>query len=246
MSVQLLSRIPWGELLPDSVVVAAADHDVDGGLAGDESDAVATALPGRRAEFVTGRVLARRALAALGRRPGSIPVARDGAPVWPAGIVGSITHCVGLRACAVGRRDEHAGIGIDATPARPLPGGVLARVADLGSAPVAAGLDALRATGVEAPGSVLFAAAEAVAKARTSAQGGWHGIDGAEIALHPDGSFAVRARRGPAFTGTGRWAVAGGLALAGIALDEHWSRRAGARRDERREDGHIGDRAHEH
>ncbi|WP_394816075.1 4'-phosphopantetheinyl transferase family protein, partial [Clavibacter michiganensis] len=101
--------------------MAAADHDVDGGLAGDESDAVATALPGRRAEFVTGRVLARRALAALGRRPGSIPVARDGAPVWPAGIVGSITHCVGLRACAVGRRDEHAGIGIDATPARPLP-----------------------------------------------------------------------------------------------------------------------------
>ncbi|RII91378.1 4-phosphopantetheinyl transferase, partial [Clavibacter michiganensis] len=41
------------------------------------------------------------------------------------------------------------------------------------------------------------------------------------IALHADGSFAVRARRGPAFTGTGRWAVAGGLALAGIALDEH-------------------------
>ncbi|OUD89676.1 hypothetical protein CMMCAS05_13170 [Clavibacter michiganensis subsp. michiganensis] len=88
---------------------------------------------------------------------------------------------------------------------------------------------------------MLFAAAEAVAKARTSAQGGWHGIDGAEIALHPDGSLAVRARRGPDFTGTGRWAVAGGLALAGIALDEHWSRRAGARRDERREDGHIGD-----
>lgn len=241
MSVQLLSRIPWGELLPDSVVVAAADHDVDGGLAGDESDAVATALPGRRAEFVTGRVLARRALAALGRRPGSIPVARDGAPVWPAGIVGSITHCVGLRACAVGRRDEHAGIGIDATPARQHASREGARVADLGSAPVAAGLDALRATGVEAPGSVLFAAAEAVAKARTSAQGGWHGIDGAEIVLHPDGSFAVRARRGPDFTGTGRWAVAGGLALAGIALDEHWSRRAGARRDERREDGHIGD-----
>lgn len=221
MSVQLLSRTPWEALLPGSVVVATAEHDVDGILADDESDAVATALPGRRAEFVTGRVLGRRALAALGVRCGSIPVARSGAPAWPAGIVGSITHCVGLRACAVGRRDAHAGIGIDATPARPLPGGVLARVADLGCAPVVAGLAALRATGIAAPDSVLFAAAEAVAKARTSAHGGWHGIDGAHVALHPGGSFAVRARRGPAFAATGMWAVTGGLALAGIALDEH-------------------------
>jgi 4'-phosphopantetheinyl transferase EntD len=238
-----MSRISWGALLPGSVFVATADHDVDGVLSGDERDAVATALPGRRAEFVTGRVLARQALAGLGIRGGSIPVARSGAPVWPAGVVGSITHCVGLRACAVGRRDAHAGIGIDATPARPLPGGVLARVADLGSAPVAAGLDALRTAGVAAPDSVLFAAAEAVAKARTSAHGGWHGIDGAEIALHLDGSFAVRARRGPAFTGTGMWTVAEGMALAAITLAEHGSRSAGARRDERREDEHSGDRA---
>ncbi|WP_241534957.1 4'-phosphopantetheinyl transferase family protein [Clavibacter michiganensis] len=201
--------------------MATVEHDVEGILTDDEREAVTRALPGRRAEFGTGRVLARRALAGLGIRAGSIPVARSGAPVWPAGAVGSITHCVGLRACAVGRRDAHAGIGIDATPARPLPGGVLARVADLGSGPVVAGLDALRADGVEAPDSVLFAAAEAVAKARTSAHGGWHGIDGADVALRPDGSFAVRARRGPAFTATGRWAVAGGLALAGIALDEH-------------------------
>ncbi|MBF4617860.1 4-phosphopantetheinyl transferase [Clavibacter sp. VKM Ac-2873] len=221
MSVQLLSSITWEGLLPDSVVVTTAEHDVEGILGDDESDAVATALPGRRAEFVTGRVLARQALAALGVRCGSIPVARSGAPVWPAGIVGSITHCAGLRACAVGRRDEHAGIGIDATPALPLPGGVLARVADLGSAPVAAGLDALRAAGVASADSVLFAAAEAVAKARTSAHGGWYGIDGAHVALHADGSFAVRARRGPAFAGNGRWAVAEGIAVAGIALDEH-------------------------
>ncbi|QIS40695.1 4-phosphopantetheinyl transferase [Clavibacter capsici] len=221
MSVQLMSWIRWEAVLPGSVVVATAEHDLDGDLVGAERDAVATALPGRRAEFVTGRVLARRALARLGVPGCPIPVARSGAPVWPHGIVGSITHCAGLRAAAVGRRDEHAGIGIDATPARPLPGGVLARVADLGSAPVAAGLDALGTVGVVDPDSVLLAAAEAVAKARTSAQGGWHGIDGAHVELHPDGTFAVRARRGPAFAGTGRWTVAEGMALAGITLDEH-------------------------
>lgn len=203
------------------MVVTTTDHDLDGILADDERDAVATALPARRAEFVTGRVLARRALAGMGIHGASIPAARTGAPVWPDGVVGTITHCVGLRACAVGRRDEHAGIGIDATPARPLPDGVLARVADLGNASVAAGLDALRRSGVESPDSVLFAAAEAVAKARTSAHGRWYGIDGAHVALRPDGSFVVGARRGPTFAGTGRWAVHEGTAQAGITLAGH-------------------------
>ncbi|MCJ1712557.1 4'-phosphopantetheinyl transferase [Curtobacterium sp. VKM Ac-2922] len=215
--------------MPASVVVTTAEVDLEGTLAVDERDAVATALPERRAEFVTGRVLGRRALAVMGLGPGSIPVARSGAPVWPAGVVGTITHCAGLRACAVGRRQDHAGIGIDATPAHPLPEGVLARVADLRDATVAAGLEALWRSGVESPDSVLFAAAEAVAKARTAAHGGWFGIDGADVALRPDGSFTVRARRGPVFTGTGRWVLDRGRALAGIALAEHGSRCAGAR-----------------
>ncbi|WP_420367753.1 4'-phosphopantetheinyl transferase family protein [Curtobacterium sp. L1-20] len=200
------------------MVVVTTDHDLDGVVTDGERDAVATALPERRAEFVTGRVLARRALAGMGIQCGAIPVARSGAPVWPDGVVGSITHCVGLRACAVGRRDEHVGIGIDATPARALPVGVLTRIADLDRSPVVAGLDALRRTGVESPDSVLLAASEAVAKARTSAHGGWYGIDGAHVELRPDGSFAVSARRGRPFGGTGRWAVDGRTAFAAIAL----------------------------
>lgn len=218
--VQLRVRSLWTALLPASVVVATAEHDLDGNLADDERDAVAMALPERRAEFVTGRVLARQALAVLGIQWASIPVARSGAPVWPAGLVGTITHSVGLRACAVARRGEHAGVGIDVTPARPLPQGVLARVADLSSVPVATGLEALGRCGVESPDSVLFAAAEAVAKARTSAHGGWYGVDGAAVALRPDGTFAVSARRGPTFAGTGRWAVDGGMAFAGVTLAE--------------------------
>ncbi|WP_260855907.1 4'-phosphopantetheinyl transferase [Curtobacterium sp. 9128] len=203
------------------MAVETAGHDLEGTLADDERDAVATALPGRRAEFTTGRVLARRALAALGIAAGPVPAARSGAPTWPAGVVGSITHCAGLRACAVGRRDDHAGIGIDATPARPLPHGVLARVADLADASVVAGLEALRRSGVESPDSVLLAAAEAVAKARSAAHDGWYGIDGAHIALDPDGTFAVGARRGPTFAGTGRWVVDEGRALAGFTLADH-------------------------
>ncbi|WP_261783846.1 4'-phosphopantetheinyl transferase [Curtobacterium sp. TC1] len=198
-----------------------AEHDLDGSLSDDERDAIATALPKRRAEFVTGRVLGRRALAAIGVWGASIPCTRSGAPVWPAGFVGTITHSIGLRACAVGRRDEFAGIGIDATPACPLPDGVLERVVDVGSASVASSLEALRRRGIQSSDSVLLATAEAVAKARTSAHGGWYGIDGANITVCPDGSFIASARRGPRFAGTGRWSVDGGMALAGITLDEH-------------------------
>ncbi|WIB00016.1 4'-phosphopantetheinyl transferase [Curtobacterium sp. MCBA15_012] len=216
--MQLRRRDPWAALLPASVVVVATTHDLDGPLTDDERTAVATALPARRAEFTTGRVLARRACAATGIDAPSIPVARSGAPVWPDGVVGAITHCAGLRACAVGRSVEHAGIGIDATPARPLPAGVLERIADLDSTPVRAGLDALRRSGGESPDSVLFAASEAVAKARTTAHGGWFGIDGARVVLRPDGTFVATARRGPAFTATGGWAVDRGTVLAGTVL----------------------------
>ncbi len=133
-------------------------------------------------------------------------------------MVGTITHCPGVRACAVARHVEHAGIGIDATPARPLPPGVLRRVADVSDDRVARGLAVLRRTGVESPDSVLLAATEAVAKARSTAHDGWFGIDGAHVELRPDGTFTASARRGPTFAATGRWAVDRGTARAGIVL----------------------------
>ncbi|WP_058749430.1 4'-phosphopantetheinyl transferase family protein [Curtobacterium oceanosedimentum] len=216
--MQLQGGTDWAGLLPASVVVAAVDHDLSGTLTDEERAAVAHAVLARRAEFRTGRVLARRALTAIGTPVTSLPTSRIGAPRWPDGVVGTITHCHGVRACAVARRDEHAGIGIDATPARPLPSGVLRRIADVSDVRVAQGLAALRRSGVESPDSVLLAAAEAVAKARSSAHDGWFGIDGAHVELRQDGSFTARARRGTAFTATGRWAVDRGTARAGIVL----------------------------
>lgn len=200
------------------MVVAAVDHDLNGPLTDEERAAVAHAVPSRRAEFRTGRVLARRALAAIGTFATSLPLCRSGAPRWPDGVVGTITHCPGVRACAVARRDEHAGIGIDATPARSLPSGVLQRIADRSDGRVARGLAAVRRTGVESPDSVLLAATEAVAKARSAAHDGWFGIDGAHVELRPDGTFTASERLGPAFAATGRWAVDRGTARAGIVL----------------------------
>ncbi|MGW7821409.1 4'-phosphopantetheinyl transferase family protein [Streptomyces puniciscabiei] len=62
------------------------------------------ALPKRRREFATARVCARRALQALGLPPAPIPPGSNGAPQWPAGVVGSITHRRRYCAAAVALR----------------------------------------------------------------------------------------------------------------------------------------------
>lgn len=54
--------------------------------------AIARSVRKRQAEYFHGRVAARRALSALGVPLVEIGVAANGAPVWPAGIAGSITH----------------------------------------------------------------------------------------------------------------------------------------------------------
>src|SRR5688500_10573337 len=62
----------------------------------EEEKAVAGALERRRREFALGRMHARRALGSLGYPDVCIGVRHDRAPLWPAGIVGSITHTQGL------------------------------------------------------------------------------------------------------------------------------------------------------
>jgi 4'-phosphopantetheinyl transferase EntD len=92
----------------------------------EEEAAVERAVPKRRHEFSAGRACARAALAQLGHGP--VAILRDtryGAPVWPDGVVGSITHCQGYRAAAVAHAGDILGLGIDAEPHEPLPDGVI-------------------------------------------------------------------------------------------------------------------------
>jgi 4'-phosphopantetheinyl transferase EntD len=117
-------------LLPPQTVAAEVFSDVDGvRLFPAEEAVVARAVAERRAEFATGRACARAALAALGLPTAPILPGVRGEPRWPAGVVGSITHCAGYRACAAGRRSDVLAIGIDAEPDRALPDGLLEDVA---------------------------------------------------------------------------------------------------------------------
>jgi 4'-phosphopantetheinyl transferase EntD len=75
---------------------------------------VAQSAPKRRRDFALGRACARAALAELGHGDAVIAKGEGGAPLWPPGIAGSITHTVGYAAALVGESNRFAGIGIDA------------------------------------------------------------------------------------------------------------------------------------
>jgi 4'-phosphopantetheinyl transferase EntD len=167
--------------------------------------------PGRRAEFVAGRVAARRALAALGVAPvaiGTMPGARD--PRWPDGIVGSIAHTRGVAAAACARAGALAGLGLDLEGAGPLPPETVATICRPDE------LAALAALPPPAPSDwpkLLFAAKEAAYKAwfpRARVPLGFH-----EMSIDVDASGrAFRAR-------VHRAAPGGGVALEGrLAWDE--------------------------
>ena len=174
-----------GELLPPEVAsVERFDDEVPGDLYPAEAAVITAAVDKRRREFTTGRWCARQALARLGVAPAPILPGDRGAPGWPPGVVGAITHCAGYRAAAAARRGAVIAVGIDAEPDEPLPDGVL----DVVSLPeerarLAAGIPAVHGD------RLLFAAKESVYKAWFPLTGRWLGFEDARIDLRPDGTF---------------------------------------------------------
>lgn len=118
-------------ILPTAVAYAESFADVpESTLLPAELEALGAARhEGRRREFTTVRHCARRALADLGVPPVAVLPGERGAPVWPQGVVGSMTHCAGYRAAAVASRTRVRAVGIDAEPHEPLPGRVLGAIA---------------------------------------------------------------------------------------------------------------------
>jgi 4'-phosphopantetheinyl transferase EntD len=83
-------------------------------LAPEEEVLVATAAPKRRRDFALGRSCAHAALSVLGHDKAVIGRRNDGAPLWPDGVVGSITHTLGYAAALVADASRLSGIGLDA------------------------------------------------------------------------------------------------------------------------------------
>lgn len=90
----------------------------------EEARSVERAVDKRRREFAAGRMLARELFAQMNANDSAraVPLLNDAnrVPVWPAGIVGSITHCHSLCAVATTHAAHSAGIGLDVEPAVPM------------------------------------------------------------------------------------------------------------------------------
>ncbi|KLO61782.1 4'-phosphopantetheinyl transferase superfamily protein [Dermacoccus sp. 147Ba] len=192
-----------------------------------EADLIARAVEGRRREFITARRCARSALAALGSsHQGPILAGPAREPLWPPGVVGSITHCSGYRAAAVARRDDIIGLGIDAEPHLPLPDGVMGAVA---TTPERIRLTPLRRHMPEVQWDlILFSAKEAVLKAWFPMTRRWVDFREIDVRLEPStASFTAAIRdhtpfevsEGDALSRvSGRFVTAGGFVMTGVAV----------------------------
>lgn len=179
------------ELLPAAArAVEVFEDPPDAGLHPEEEACVARAVPARRREFTTGRLCARSALRRLGLAPAAIPKGPRGAPRWPSGVVGSITHCAGYRAAAVARTRDLATLGIDAEPDEPLPAGVLGLISLPTERDMLAAL--ARAHRGVCWDRLLFSAKESVYKAWAPLTGTFLDFDGAEVTIDPAGGFVAR------------------------------------------------------
>lgn len=213
------------QLLPSAAVaVEARDDDGDGGLLPAERALVERAVEKRRHEFATGRACGREALARLGAPNGAILSGERGEPLWPDGVVGSITHCDGYRAAAVARRAELLSLGIDAESHQPLPDRLIGDIARPEELP------RLEALAREEPDihwdRLLFSAKESVYKAWFPLARRWLGFEDATLMIDRAlGTFSARLLEpGPAVNGAplsgfdGRWIVRDGLILTAIAV----------------------------
>jgi len=69
--------------------------------------------PKRLTDLATGRYCAIKALEQLGIQDATIPIGADRAPIWPEGIVGSISHCDSLAGAIVSKKKDHISLGLD-------------------------------------------------------------------------------------------------------------------------------------
>jgi 4'-phosphopantetheinyl transferase EntD len=147
-------------------------------------------------DFCSGRVCARRALAEYGVNGFDLLSAEDRQPLWPSGLVGSITHTDGFAAAVVAEQRVVAGLGIDVERI----GAVHSELwPPICTAPE---LDRLRALSVEEQllaGALTFVAKEAFFKCQYPLASERFGFDEVELESatwsQSEGEFGLRVSR---------------------------------------------------
>lgn len=187
-------------ILPDGVQAAGGPvAALQGPLWPAERATVARARDTRLAEFTAGRTAARRL---IGDRP--LPRGTGGAPLWPPGTEGSISHAGGWALAVAGPGPRRLGLDLERLGAA-LP---LAEIATP---------DEIAALGAADPVR-LFSAKEAAYKAQFPLTGALIGFHDLAVALRGDGFDATFTRDVPPFAAgdriAGRQAAGGGFVVS--------------------------------
>ena len=194
-------------------------------LSTDEIQAVSHCSERRISDFKAGRLCARRALKELGIEGFSLLPGKNRLPLWPAGIIGSITHTEGYSAAVVARQGSVRSVGLDSEAVGAVHEGLWPRIC----APVE--LERLRAFKDTERGeraAVTFAAKEAFYKSQFPLTGEWIGFEDVVIDFEEQpGGFGVFVvmpqrllllQRQGMQSLTGRFRRHGEFVTAGVAL----------------------------
>lgn len=199
-------------LLPEGAGLAAADPRQLYPLLPEE--ALPHAIPKRLFEYSAGRHAARAALAEMGLLAQALPMQEDRSPLWPQGIVGSISHS-GSACLAVAWRGR--GIGLDLEEAADLE-------PELWSS-ILTPSEQHWAQGQPQPGlaaKLIFSAKEAAYKAQYAVSRQLFGFETFEITVTGSGFTARFTASIPPFamgeTMTGKWGIASGHILTLVTL----------------------------
>jgi 4'-phosphopantetheinyl transferase EntD len=206
-------------VIPEGVVgMEIKDGDaVVTSLFPEEQQALGYAAETRRREFISGRTCAHATLRALGVTP--VPVLRGSQrePIWPSGVVGSITHCHGYCAAVAASTLQYAAIGIDAEVHDRLPVEAISDVLlDKEKAWVQS-----RCEEDTHWDRMIFSAKESTYKAWFALTHLWLGFEDVTVTVRPEGRVfrsrlirpALILQHNPIAELQGRYAFAGGLIL---------------------------------
>lgn len=115
--VDLEVAAAWQKILPAGVCVSSGHGPAEVELTHAEWTSLGTAQESRVREFGAGRWHAHRAMRSIGFKATQLLRGQNGAPLWPAGCVGSISHTLHrgqiFAAAAVARQGEILALGID-------------------------------------------------------------------------------------------------------------------------------------
>lgn len=195
-------------LPPDFFTADLRDVGQEIALVPPEEIFVAAAGARRRREFAMGRHCAHLALRHLGTDAEVIPAGANGAPVWPAGIKGSITHTIGYAAAAVARSEDCFALGIDAERVDRFTGQVMRKLFDLEEHAVLEKLDDAERPRIA---TLMFSAKEAWYKAFNPA-----GVTFTDLHVEAGATISVANRKSGEAAAGGTYAFDGDLVVTAI------------------------------